>query len=168
MADPVLDATVSGASSNSYITQANAQLYLDTRDNVAEWTAATTADKDRALISATFRLEQEEYEGSVSSIDQALKWPRAGLTDDDGRLYDSDVIPKPIERACCELALALLKDELSLGDSGLEAFENVAIGPIDVTPRITRASGSLPETVKRWLRGLWMEPSGISRPLVRS
>jgi len=168
MADPTVDATVGGASSNSYITRANAQLYFDTRTEVTEWTDAAAADKDRALIMATFRLEQEEYHGIVADRDQALKWPRAGLTDEDGRQYGDDEIPVPVERACCELALALLKDEVSLGDTGLEGFENVQIASIDVTPRVNVQTGTLPQQAQRWLRGLWVAPSGISRPVFRA
>jgi len=168
MAAPTLDATVGGADSNSYITRANAQLYFDTRTGVAEWTDAAVADQDRALIMATSRLEQEEYEGSIPDADQALKWPRSGLTDEDGRLYDDDAIPAPIERACCELALAFLKDEVSLGDTGLEAFQHVQVGPLQVTPRVAPPAGGLPQQVQRFLRGLWISSSGLSRPVVRS
>ena len=168
MADAVLVATVGGTSSNSYLTLAAAQLYMDTRPTVAEWTAATTNAQNQALISATFRLEQEEYLGVITDRDQALKWPRSGLTDEDGRQYDDDDIPTPIERACCEVALALLKDELTLGDIGLEGFENVQVGSLDVTPRANRQAGTLPEQVKRFLRGLWVESSGISRAVYRA
>ena len=170
MADPTLVATVGGALSNSYITRANASLYFDTRvaAEVAEWAAAVDADKDRALISATYRLEQEEYAGVVSDRDQVLKWPRAGLTDEDARQYDDDEIPEPIERAVCELALALLKSEVTLGDSGLEGFENVQVGSLDVTPRASRQAGVLPEQVKRLLRGLWEDTGSLTRPVYRA
>ena len=170
MADPTIDATVGGASSNSYITRTNAQLYFDTRvaAEVAAWTDAATADKDRALISATYRLEQEEYAGVVTDRDQALKWPRAGLSDEDGRQYADDEIPAPIERAVCELALALLKSEATLGDSGLEGFENVQIGSLEVSPRASRQAGVLPEQVKRFLRGLWEDTGSLTRPVFRA
>src|SRR3972149_2882945 len=170
MADPTLVATVGGALINTSIPRANASLYFDPRvaAEVAEWAAAVDADKDRALSSATYRLGQEEYAGVVSDRDQALKWPRAGLTDEDARQYDDDEIPEPIERAVCELALALLKSEVTLGDSGLEGFENVQVGSLDVTPRASRQAGVLPEQVKRFLRGLWEDTGSLTRPVYRA
>jgi hypothetical protein len=168
MADPTLDATVGGAASNSYVTRAGAQLYMDTRTDVSAWTAAADADKDRALIMATYRLEQEEYLGAIRSYDQALKWPRGGLTDEDGRLYDPDAIPAPIQRACTALALAILAGGVTLADSGLEAFINVQVGSLNVTPRAARVAGTLPADVQRFLRGLWVSTSGLSRPVWRA
>jgi len=167
MAAPVLDATVSGASSNSYVTRATAQAYFDTRTGSEVWTAASDEDSDRALIMATYRLEQEEYRGAVTTIDQALKWPRAGLTDDDGRLYVMTAIPAVIQRACCELALAILAGEVTLADSGLEGFQHVQVGSLDVTPRASTSAGTLPQQVQRFLKGLWINSGGLSRPLVR-
>ena len=64
MANPTIDATVEGASANSYVTQSTAQTDLDGRLDVPEWTAADTNDKDRALIMATGRLDIEEFLGN--------------------------------------------------------------------------------------------------------
>lgn len=165
MAAPTLVATVGGSTSNSYITQADAQTYLDGRLDVAEWTSAATADKDRALIMATYRLEQEEFPGTKVSTAQALKWPRYGTYDDDGDGYDNDEIPTPIEHACCELAVALLKKPDLLADSGLEPFKQVGVGggAVAAETRGSFVAGQLPANVRRILsRGhVWLGGSGI-------
>ena len=145
-----LDATISGASANSYVLRADAQTYFDDRLDVAEWTDASNANKDSSLVMATLRLDQEEYDGTRADSDQALKWPRYGIYVDD--IYqDVDVIPKPIKEATYELGLALLKDNTLLSDTGLEGFENVSLSGLDVTPRFKEA-GTLPANVLRLVK----------------
>jgi len=162
-----LDATAKGTGANSYVTQAEATTYFTLRLNMAEWTAAVTASTaDPALVMATNRLEAEDYEGFKTTIAQRLKWPRADLVDDNGDAYDVDVIPRPVKEATFELALALLKDDVLL-DSGLEEFERVRIGPIDVSPFRGRKADALPAIVVRLLEDLRIGGSGITRPAVR-
>jgi len=144
-----LDATISGASANSYVLRADAQTYFDNRLDVAEWTSASNDDKDSSLVMATLRLDQEEYTGTRADSDQALKWPRYGVYVDD--VYQEvDAMPKPIQEATYELALAILKDNTLLADTGLEGFENVSLSGLDVTPRF-REAGKLPANVLRLL-----------------
>jgi hypothetical protein len=147
-----LDATIGGASSNSYVTRAEATTYFGDRLDVDEWDDATNAQKDAALVMATLRLEQEDYVGSRADEDQNLKWPRMSVYIDN--VYqDSADIPRPIKEATYELALAILKDNTLLADTGLEGFESVKLGEMDVVPRF-RAGGTLPAEVTRLLRGI--------------
>jgi hypothetical protein len=143
-----LDATVGGAAANSYATQAAASLYFGDRLDATTWTGATTGDKDSSLIMATLRLDTEDYKGAPMFFTQRLKWPRAWVYDHDGRLLTSSSIPQVIQQATFEYALALLKDPTLLGDSGLEGFINVKLGPLDVTPRVI-AAAALPAFIKR-------------------
>jgi hypothetical protein len=68
---------------------------------------------------------------------QALKWPRIGAYDDDGRLYPTTAQPKEVIGATCEQALVLVNagtsDVLSL--TGLEQFKSVKVGDLDITPQ---------------------------------
>lgn len=150
---PTLVATVGGETSNSYVTVAEADTYFDERLAVTEWTDLSgDDDKVRALIMATRRLDLEEYEGEKADIAQALKWPRIYATDDDGEEYDSDTIPTIVQHSTYELALELLKAGDPLGDTGLDGFEEVRIGPIMVKPRVSEKAAELPDNVRRWLR----------------
>jgi hypothetical protein len=159
-----LDATVSGSDANSYISQAAATEYFEGRFDADEWTDATTGNKDIALAMATSRLEQERYYGTIATLTKRLQWPRANVPDLHGSYYASDSIPRFIEEACCELALALLKDTSLLDDSGLEAFTQVAVGPLNVTPRHGRKAGTLPQNVLRLLQDLRIPTS--SQPAI--
>lgn len=110
-----LDATVGGASSNSYLTEAAAgSILTDDRLYVTAWSGAVSASREAALRWATRLLDQHfTFAGSPTTTTQALRWPRFGALDLDGRLVDSDAIPLPISRATAELALELLKRDRS-------------------------------------------------------
>jgi len=152
-----LDATPGGVSANAYVDVAGAQAYFDRRLNVAAWTAADTPTKERALMAATARLEQETYVACKTAPGQALKWPRYGVEDDDTYLYSAAVVPVPVVAACCELALHLLNAGATdaLAPTGLEQIAHVAIGSLDVTPSTAAPSaGALPPQVVRLLRRL--------------
>ena len=69
---PSLDATVGGASSNSYVSVATADTYFDERVGASAWTAETTDEKERALIQGTRRLDQEKYQGIKVSEGHSL------------------------------------------------------------------------------------------------
>lgn len=151
---PTLDATVGGASSNSFATVSEADDYFDERLNTSDWDDASTDDKERALIMATRRIDRETFEGTrvdPDPEDQQLAWPRTGVVDQDGRVFDNDVIPDAIKHATFELALVIIGDEDFLADSGLEAFDQVSVGDLSVTPRHQQRAGELPEAVTRYL-----------------
>ena len=70
-----IDATLKGASANSYVTLAEAEAYFETVPHDEHWTGSDDA-KNRVLITATRYLDAFEYYGKRCSTTQALKWPR--------------------------------------------------------------------------------------------
>lgn len=165
MASPTLIATAQATNANAYVSRSDAQSYLDGRLDVAEWTDATNVDTDRALIMATGRLDIEEFVGSPTTFTQRLQWPRGNVPDPWGSYYASDTIPRLIEEATAELALAYLKSGASLDDTGLEGFNNVKVGPLDVTPRIGRKGDALPSIVRRILRNIMTGAGDLNTPV---
>lgn len=151
---PTITATAADASANSYVTVAEADAYLDARLNVSAYTGAATDDKERALIMATRRVDLERFEGEKSTDGQALKWPRLWATDDDGNEFSSGVIPQIVKDATCELALRFLNDGTTdlLADTGLEQYERVKVGQLEVETRNGFRPGQLPEVVRNILR----------------
>lgn len=156
-----LDATIGGATANSYITQDNAQLYFDDRLDTDLWELAIVEDNaDAALMMACARIDALEFAGYPSSSAQALQWPRTGLTTRNGVTIPSTTIPTEIQAAQCELALALLADPgLSLAGD-LTAFEQVSLGTLSVTPK-SGSAGMLPQTIKRMLAPFLIAGTGI-------
>ncbi len=167
MAAPTLVATAGASDANSYATVAEASVYFNERLNAAAWTSAVTAatgDPERALIAATRRVDQEAFvgdpvnalTGTTDGTTQALQWPRYGAVDANGWEYLSTVIPRPVKDAAMELALYLLNQGTTdpSQPTGLEAFQNVKVGALDITPRTGRAPDALPDVVRRLLGGL--------------
>jgi len=164
----VLDATVGGAASNAYATEAVITALLEGRVNSATWTAATTAVREQAIVNATRRLEQETFHGYRASESQALKWPRSGVYDSDGYAYASDAMPAPILMATAELALALVTNPSQLDTSGLAQFTSLSVGPISLSTRdAALAPNALPATVRGFLNGLSVTGGGGLTRLVR-
>jgi hypothetical protein len=75
-------ATPNAANANSYLTLADAQAIIDgfVQDaDVTAWATATTDQKNRALFTATQRLDRERYLGARATDTQSLQWPRTGV-----------------------------------------------------------------------------------------
>lgn len=143
-----LDATVSGVASNSYLTIAQCQAYMDATPNADKWTAAGTVLQAQALVAATSMLDTVAYRGFKTKVGQALQWPRGSVLDPDygdttgatagymvggfwGVYLDLAAIPKRIERGCAALALEILR--AGTADVwGIDSTANVARKQIDV------------------------------------
>lgn len=146
-----LVATVGGATADSYVTVAAADAHFDTRLNVTAWTGASTADKERALKTATREIDLSAFQGSPTDTVQALAWPRAyapnpdpsGLAESD--YLDDATIPERVALATYELALAHLNagtSDLSLADAGGGIIRK-KVGPLETewASGSSRASG---------------------------
>src|SRR5262245_40798760 len=98
-----LDSTVGGASSNSFPSLADADAYFTNRiysSANGNWfydsagVARTDEVRKAALITATLRINEEQFVGYKVSTSQALKWPRYDAYDEDGIAFDTDAIPE--------------------------------------------------------------------------
>lgn len=94
----------------------------------------TASQKAKALMFATRLLdEQVIWNGTRRTLDQALQWPRSGVTDEDGDFFDFDTIPQLLKVVTFELALVLLgRDVFSRPAILGEGFDEVALGPISI------------------------------------
>lgn len=112
----------------SYASLDEANSYYAKHLYASAWTAATDQNKEAALVMATRAIDAGcEFKGSQVSLEQALEWPRYGVTlPGDGRSmtavisgrenivsaepleYPADQIPKKLRDAVCEFARFLL------------------------------------------------------------
>ena len=100
---------------NAYANAADGDAYFDGHLYASAWTAATTANKEAALVFATRLIDAEyQFHGYSANAEQALSWPRQrcpdpdeSRDDDDGYL-PSDAVPKKVVQATCEMARELL------------------------------------------------------------
>lgn len=95
--------------SNCYLDLTAAQAIIDDRLHVADWTAASTDEKNRALIMGARVLDQQaNWKGYKTDEDNAMEWPRYEVEDRNGFVIDHDTIPQWLKIANVEMALFLL------------------------------------------------------------
>ena len=171
-----LDATVGGASANTYVTLSDANSIVEgliVDDDVQAWEAGSTSDdyRNRALYTAAQRIDRERFLGARVADTQALQWPRSGVRKPDtytnlyglsfpNRLvadyYTDTEIPDRVKKAQVVLAVYLNNNRNGLELSGLEDFAAVSVGNINVTPRFFGAVGidRIPPIVDHYLMGI--------------
>lgn len=98
---------------NSYVDTTYADSYFADRLYATDYTGATTANKEAALIMATQVIDEFEFLGTRTDVStpQALKFPRSSLPNIDGVTYDTTTVPAEIKKATCEMALVILKKD---------------------------------------------------------
>ena len=103
--------TVGSASANSFVSEAEADAYLEARPNSSTWTGTTA--KQQALISATRQLSMLSWQGTRVDSTQALAWPRQWVIDADApwgnQYFSTTAIPTWLKDATCELAFEVLR-----------------------------------------------------------
>lgn len=113
---------------NSYIDIDGADEYFAGRLHTEAWTGADAETKEKALKQATRQIDRQPFRGRKSDREQTLAFPR----------YPDTEIPKEVQEACCEEALALLErgnsQRRKLQQEGVQSFtlgnmsENYAAG----------------------------------------
>ncbi len=164
---PTLITTIGGATSNSYISVEDAQLYFDVRLGSEAWMNETNADnKIRALIQAANRLQSENWLGNRVASTQRLAWPRIDVQKVDpvgvgysygwgygggygwrygfSEYYASTEIPQPIKDAQCELALGYLS---GFDDGEQDVMDSFSADGVSVRFRAQRPGGGMPPRV---------------------
>lgn len=109
-----IDATVGGASANSFATLAEFTTYMEGRLNSSKFDDASPDDKNRALVEATRDVDVQDYLGHRVTDTQALDWPRQWARDPDSPIqdyYTTTVVPQRVKDAVMELAFQFLKAE---------------------------------------------------------
>ena len=166
--------TPGGSTDNSYVTLAEATAYFGDRLNSTangDWTndsagvARTSAVKEAALVTATRRIDEEQFIGEKSDAAQALKWPRASAFDEEGNEFDSTTIPARVKQATYICALELLKTDF-LSEDYLSNFAFFSTGTLQFKQFTQQSAGRLPAEVIRLLR-IVMTSAGGGR-LVRA
>lgn len=163
-----LIATVGGTTSNSYVTLADAESYMVNRINNAvngNWSytsagvARTNEEKSAALVTATLRIDEEQFRGSKVSTTQALKWPRYDALDEDGYAYLTTIIPEPVKQATYLVALELLRADF-LQEDYMGNFSYFQSGAVQIKQFTQTSAGKLPAEARRLLRYLMLSSGG--------
>ena len=147
-----IDATVNGASSNSFCTVAEADAYWSTNLYPTTWESATTANKEKALKMATRILDEKcAWAGTRATSAQALGWGRTDVVYD-GITVSSTAIPQQIINATSQFAGDLLVSDLTANSEG-KGLNSLKVGEITLDFDKTDTAGVMPEIVQEMLRG---------------
>ena len=127
----------------------NADHYTETVTRIAAENETRALRLESALRTATAILDRQQWRGFVTAYSQPLAWPRQGLADGEGRIIPADAVPLPVQHAAAELALALLRNDLTRDDrQGIAARQ---VGDLRIQYRPTM-NDPLPRLVRDLLR----------------
>ncbi len=126
-----------------YVSLAEANEYFSNRLHVDAWAEASDADKDKALAMAAKAIDRQPLRGRKTDPAQEVAFPR----------YPDTEIPKEVQEACCEEALALLERSNSqrrkLQQEGVQSF---TLGNMSETYAPGAGRGLLSQEAKELLR----------------
>jgi len=159
---------------NAYATAADCDAYFEGHLYASAWSAATTGNKEAALVFATRLIDAEyQFHGYSANATQALSWPRQRCPDPDAERGEdgflaSDAVPKELVQATCEMARELLIADRTTAPPG-EGLKYENVGPnqtgyskADVRPIISHLTQALLAKF-----GVMVKSKSGSVPLVR-
>lgn len=129
--------------SGSYCTIEEANEYFDGRLHAESWEQADDSTKEKALQQATRTIDRQLLRGRKTNPEQELAFPR----------YPDTEIPKEVQEACCEEALALLErgnsQRRKLQQEGVQSF---TLGNMSETYAPGAGRGLISQEAKELLR----------------
>lgn len=147
MEELTLVAAPGAADANTYCTFAEAKAILAKKLYHPNWDDASDYDKKIALVMATKLLDDlVDWDGSIVSYTQALRFPRYSVYTPDGVLLEYNVIPDFLKEATAVFADALLGEDLTL-DAATKGFDSLKVGPISIDVNQLDRKNIVPKSV---------------------
>ena len=148
----VVETGTGSATANSYCTELFATTYFQNQGGNTAWDAADKIQRERALMRATFWIDQtygDRFVGYRQVNTQALEFPRSLAYDRQG--YEIEGVPVALQRATAEIARRYLEDSTQfLADTA--AGSNVVADSITVGPiSINKTYGGGKDTAKKFV-----------------
>ncbi len=121
MAIAAIDATVGGPAANSYVTEAEANAYLEIRPGAQKWDGLNEDQRRGLLLFARILIDRETFWGRKRAPAQALQFPRSGDEDTVGPFVFQEVkdaqVEQALDLACGGYLRRLRQDEIQ--ESGI-------------------------------------------------
>lgn len=128
-----------------------------------DWLALEEEDKQRLLVRASKVLDiRFKWHGTRVDPDSGLKWPRAGVYDEDSFVIADNVIPKILKEAAAEFAVYLMNDDWTTPRDN-DQFKRLQVDVLDVQFNTDYRRAYIPDTLVQMLRGLGVGTTG-NRP----
>lgn len=154
---------------DTYLSLTDANTYWSNRNN-ADWSAAATADKEKALREATQYVDGAFSFIGFQVVTNVLAWPRDGVLIEQGNFagvsYDNTTIPPQIKNAVAELALEALTARLAPSAARGGAIKREKVDVIEVEYMDFAPSGKVYSMAAMILKPL-TTGSKVVRKLVR-
>lgn len=139
------------ADATSYSSVATFDAYHEGHAQETIALALSENDKKRFLVFATRTLEHRvTYDGEPTTQTQALRWPRVGVEDDEGREIADDEIPLSLQYAVAEYARVLSQEDLT--EQQTPGLRRIKADTVELDFDTTRSKRSaVPESVTSFL-----------------
>lgn len=172
----VIDASVGGVASNSFLTLTEMQDYMTSRLTIDEW---DNADDPNALIVMGCRVFEAMFQprrvlmrdgnkgpyyrtsptwtGTPATNTQALSWPRLGMKNRNGGDILSTVNPQELKNAQAELVAQLAKGDRTLDNDVIaQGLTSLKAGSVALTFKQNFEFNTIPEAVWNLLVQSWL------------
>lgn len=168
----VVETGEADSDANSYCSVEYADDYIEANTHQSEaWFDLEEEDKQRLLVRSSQVLDYRfKWDGERVEQDSGLRWPRAGVFDEDGFLIRDDSIPKILIQATAEFAIYLMNDDWT-APRGNDEFSALQVDVISIKFNTDYRRTYVPETIEAMLEGIGSPNNGRRpsfRPIVRS
>lgn len=159
-----LDSNMNSATFNCYCSLDYANTYVDNRLHTDLWDAASTEDREAALIWASKLLDSSfVWSGARVNTEQNMAFPRYGLYDAEGYYVKSDIIPEQVKDATVEQAMLLLaKDRTGNSEPSSQGLSSLKLGSMSLDFDKTDKAQVVSDYVATLLYGLYRRTRGGS------
>jgi hypothetical protein len=153
------------ANANAYANAADGDAYHDGHLYASAWTAASSPNKEKALVMATRLIDGLfQFNGFKRMSTQALQWPRRECRDPDiqngvvpglllvrGPFLDETKVPVLVVNATCEMARALLVEDRTDDPDGEGLSSMSVVGSLRLDFNSGDRQPVVPAIVQTWL-----------------
>lgn len=151
----------SGLEYEVYADLDTANVYLAAQFDATAWRAADATTQGRGLVTGTRQIDAQAWQGEKTDPDQALAFPRTGLTYADGSPVPSDAVPQEVIDANCLLAADILDGTAAANAAAaLSGTRRLKAGSAEIEyfrPIIGEEGGVFPldvlKLIGQWLAG---------------
>ena len=117
---------------NSYVTVAEADLYMETRLHSEAWATFTPEQKSASVVSATSWLDAcFRWTGAPTTVEQRLGWPRTGMFTRNQVPIPPMELPLDLKKATSEFAISLASAQRTAdNDARNQGISEMEAGPV--------------------------------------
>ncbi len=167
-----LIATLGAVNSNSYVTESEADSYMENRAFAfSTWNSYNSTLKEQLLITSSQALDwYANWKGYKVSEYQSMAWPRSSVIRGSGEEVLETELPLEVKTAVYEMAISFFGGDRT-EDDPLAGFGNVKIGPLSFSTGPEKPNQTnkkvMPEKVQKIVKDLILYGGSVIRPLLR-